>query len=324
MPDYQSQEQPSDPETPSNHHLASPSDKPVYKITRKGSRYNIIGPDGRVFSKNQSAAVVGPRWEELTYTPWPYESSAYESGLRLWELGLIPREHVGMTRLLIPRATAQPAPPPEPSRSAPAVPVAETEPAKDAAPDAATSTDETNEMPVSPASPAPALSASSQQLGLFEPATPAAVKTSASPTHAEPTRKSGTDMPPSAPPVTASLPAQPPLAPVDAPPMQHVVVTRVVLALPQPRINLDEQNRLMKLLRDDPALLFDARIRAALKVEIEYNRPQARWARTLLKVLDRYERQQRRQRQTGNANASTILAKHIAWQEEQQARVGPK
>lgn len=66
-----------------------------YRIMRKGSRYNILGPHGRIFMKYKSASIVGPRWEELTHTPWPYASSAYEAGMRLWELGLIKREQVG-------------------------------------------------------------------------------------------------------------------------------------------------------------------------------------------------------------------------------------
>lgn len=74
---------------------ALPTDRPAYRIMRKGSRYNILGPHGRVFTKYKSAAVAGPRWEELTHTPWPYNSSAYERGHRLWQLGLIEREQVG-------------------------------------------------------------------------------------------------------------------------------------------------------------------------------------------------------------------------------------
>ena len=72
-----------------------------YTILRKGSVYNIQGPYGREFGKYKSASTVGPRWEELTHTPWPFESSAYQSGLRLWELGIIRREHVGMRKLLV-------------------------------------------------------------------------------------------------------------------------------------------------------------------------------------------------------------------------------
>ena len=66
-----------------------------YRIMRKGSRYNILGPHGRIFTKYQSASQAGPRWEELTHTPWPYDSTAYERGHRLWELGLIERTQIG-------------------------------------------------------------------------------------------------------------------------------------------------------------------------------------------------------------------------------------
>ncbi len=72
-----------------------------YRITRKGSRYNILGPDGRLFTKFKSASIVGPRWEELTHTPWPYESAAYERGMRLWQLGLIQREQVGKRHIVV-------------------------------------------------------------------------------------------------------------------------------------------------------------------------------------------------------------------------------
>jgi hypothetical protein len=77
------------------------SDTPRYRIVRKGSLYNILGPDGRLFTKYKSASVVGPRWEELTHTPWPYESTAYERGLRLWQLGLIRREQVGKRQIVV-------------------------------------------------------------------------------------------------------------------------------------------------------------------------------------------------------------------------------
>lgn len=80
-----------------------------YRIIRKGSRYNITGSEGRIFSKFKSASVAGPRWEELTHTPWPHASSAYEPGLRLWELGLIARHLIGKTAA-IRRAQATPEP----------------------------------------------------------------------------------------------------------------------------------------------------------------------------------------------------------------------
>lgn len=99
---------------------------PPYTIRRKGSFYNIIGPNGREFSKYKSASVAGPRWEELTHTPWPYQSSAYEPGTRLWQLGLIERGEIGRMEVRVtpakpakaPHKTA-PAPLPEPPPSPP-------------------------------------------------------------------------------------------------------------------------------------------------------------------------------------------------------------
>lgn len=61
-----------------------------YHVRRRGSRYNIFGPGGRVFTSYQSAGVAGPRWEELTRTPWPHPSSAYRPGLRLAQLNPAP------------------------------------------------------------------------------------------------------------------------------------------------------------------------------------------------------------------------------------------
>lgn len=88
-----------DQHTPSSSTVDHPSHAPHgYHITRKGSRYNITGPEGRIFTKYKSASTAGPRWEELTHTPWPYPSSAYEPGLRLWELGIITREEISNTR----------------------------------------------------------------------------------------------------------------------------------------------------------------------------------------------------------------------------------
>jgi hypothetical protein len=169
------------------------SDTPRYRIVRKGSLYNILGPDGRLFTKYKSASVVGPRWEELTHTPWPYESTAYERGLRL------------------------PAHKPTPKLS---------------------------KCPV-----------------VIKPVT--------------------------------------------------------VLALPAPRIDLDEHIRLMQTLRHNPVLLFDAQIQQALRHEVEYHRPDANWAQHLLKLLARYEQ---RQQQTARAGSENVLEKHIAWQ-EQMAKV---
>ncbi|MBN1565084.1 MAG: hypothetical protein JXA10_14665 [Anaerolineae bacterium] len=99
--------------------LFSASDDPNpndYAILRKGSVYNIVGPYGREFGSYKSASIAGPRWEELTHTPWPYDSSAYTPGMRLWELGLIQREHVGMRKLL----THPDSPPPAASSTPPA------------------------------------------------------------------------------------------------------------------------------------------------------------------------------------------------------------
>lgn len=61
-----------------------------YHVRRRGSRYNIFGPDGRAFNRYESAGVAGPRWEELTRTPWPHPSSAYQPGLRLAQLDPTP------------------------------------------------------------------------------------------------------------------------------------------------------------------------------------------------------------------------------------------
>ena len=58
----------------------------LYHIRQRGSRYNILGPNGQVFKTYKSAGVVGPRWEELTRTPWPYSSCAYSAGDRLRQL----------------------------------------------------------------------------------------------------------------------------------------------------------------------------------------------------------------------------------------------
>jgi len=62
----------------------------AYHLRRRGSRYNILGPQGRIFATYQSAGVAGPRWEELTLTPWPQPSSAYQPGSRLAALRPIP------------------------------------------------------------------------------------------------------------------------------------------------------------------------------------------------------------------------------------------
>jgi hypothetical protein len=176
---------------------------------RRGNHYNILGPDGRAFKTYQSAALVGPRWEELTRTPWPHPSSAYAPGTHL--------------RQLLP-GTALPTLAPE---------------------------------------PAPARPGRSSH-----PVTPAA-------------------RPSSAPFVLAALP----------------------LALPAPRIELAEQMRLMQVLRHCPPLLFHPKVRQALRYEVEYHRPQARWAQHLLKLLARYDAHQHRAKPPSSA---TVLARHLA------------
>ena len=209
--------------------MVDPTDSPprTYTVLRKGSFYNIVDPDGRrVFSKGKSASVVGPRWEELTETPWPYDSSAYTSGLRLWELGLIPREHIGQRKLL--------------------------------------------EHPQPEASPA---------------------------------------RPDPDPPRTVRKPRARRQAPVLVTPP---------LGLPAPRIDLETQARLMHSLHRDPGLLFDEQVQQALRHEVEYHRPQARWAQALLNLLVRYEKRQRAQ--LVRTSSYIITARHIAWQEQQLAR----
>ncbi|MCD4685362.1 MAG: hypothetical protein K8S97_05455 [Anaerolineae bacterium] len=235
------------PEHPSADQSAFDNDSDItpteYRIVRKSSRYNITGPQGRVFSKYKSASVVGPRWEELTHTPWPHKSSAYESGLRLWELGLIPREQVGQTALqprLLPIAAPRKksaAQPPAPVESTPA------------------------------ATPPKAASAAQSQSA-------SAIK-----------RTIRLEHPP--------------------------------LGLPVPRIDLARQTALIESLRKNPRLLFNDDIRVALQQEIEYHRPYARWAEKLLKILARYDTQQRMREPESPMQQNTILARHIAWQEQQ-------
>jgi hypothetical protein len=86
------------------------------------------------------------------------------------------------------------------------------------------------------------------------------------------------------------------------------------LALPTPTIDLAQHKRLMTALRQDPALLFSPAIQQALHHEVEYNRPQARWAAHLLTLLARYERRQRT-RQSMKSDA-TLTIKHMKWQQE--------
>jgi hypothetical protein len=191
-------------------------DTTQYRIVRKGSRYNILGPDGRIFTKYKSASVVGPRWEELTSTPWPYDSTAYERGFRLWQLGLIRREQVGKQHIVVQRK---------------------------------------------------------------------------------------------------------PVAPIAAPkPASRIVIVPITrLALPAPRIDLNEHIRLMQSLHKNPVLLFDARIQQALRHEVEYHRPDAKWAQHLLKLLARYERS----RQSSGTSSDIVREKHMAWQEQRGQTEAP-
>jgi hypothetical protein len=87
------------------------------------------------------------------------------------------------------------------------------------------------------------------------------------------------------------------------------------LALPAPRIDLAEQ---MQLLRQNPPLLFHRQMRQALQHEAEYHRPQARWAQHLLKLLARYEAHPHR---TKPPSSATVMAKHIAWQEQRMSAI---
>jgi hypothetical protein len=238
--DSQPQEQRTDPETPLNEAaISQPRESIPYTIRRKGSRYNIFGSHGCIFSTYKSAGVVGPKWEELTHTPWPYRSSAYESGLRLWQLGLIERDQVGQQQLQQ-RSTA-------------------------------------NAEPVS---------------------TPAGASVPASPAGQEKHDIRQT------PPLTGTA---------------LLTACTPVLVLPAPRIDLENQTRLIQALRHNPSLLFNAQVRRALEHEVEYHRPDARWATTLLKLLARYDARQRRQSRMARIKPETILAKHIAWQEQRMA-----
>ncbi len=200
---------------------------------RRGSRYNILGPQGRVFGKYQSASVAGPRWEELTHTPWPYESSAYARGLRLWELGLIPREQVGARNIKPDESKAE------------------------------------NSM-----------------------------------SHKGDTPEQGEKTPDVAPEPVAK-PARPVV----------IMIPPPCRALPVPRLDLEAHAQHMTALKRNPALLFSPEMRSVLQNEVDYHRPQARWAQHLLNLLARYERQQQRERPAPVA-AATVTAKHIAWQEQ--------
>ncbi len=227
--------------------LSQSKESQLYTIRRKGSRYNILGPRGRVFPHYQSASIAGPRWEELTGMPWPYRSEAYESGMRLWQLGLIAREQVGKQRLTSPS------------------PVVATQP------------DQANNN---------------------------------SPVKTRTTRAKTKKLAPK-----QETLKQPPVvnARIESPRLEFP------LALPAPRINLREQARAIDELRRHPHLLFVPHTRVALQNEVDYHLPQARWARKLLSLLDHYETRQRRQSRLHSLSEETIMARHIAWQEEQHA-----
>lgn len=258
--------------TPRTDHQQSGEDR--YRISRKGSLYNILGPEGRIFSKYKSASVVGPRWEELTHTPWPYDSSAYESGLRLWELGLIERSQVGQRRPSLDAAPTDAPPPRQPD------PVPEPEPpAED-----------------KPVPQAPVIGA---QLDLLSAAAPQPDETPAPTT------------PPRERPQAYRV-----IQPVP-PPALHLALAPPPLALPAPRIDLAHQRAMIASLRKDPARLFEPAMRHALQTEVEYHLPLATWAAYLLRLLDRYERRQRRQ-SARHLDWQTIMHKHIAWQEQRQ------
>lgn len=263
----------------------------TYTIRRKGSRYNILGPNGREFATNKSASVVGPRWEELTHTPWPYSSSAYESGTRLWQLGIIERSQVGQRKL---------AAPPKPRRAA------------------------------TPAAKQPAAKKPPRRAKTKKP--PAKTATSAGKKTAKSVRQPAkTDTPatkPTAPAAQPERPARQPdrARPVLARPTQTPGVTLAVfepaVALPPPRIDLGEQTRLIQALRSDPRLLFQPNVREALQHEVDYHRPHAAWATTLLRLLTRFEKRERlrAQRDIIGRSSDVIQRKHIAWQEQQLAR----
>jgi hypothetical protein len=93
------------------------------------------------------------------------------------------------------------------------------------------------------------------------------------------------------------------------------------LALPAPRIDLDEHMRQINALRRDPKLLFQADMRVVLQHEVDYYRPQAQWARSLLKLLDRFERRQRHRNPHVETHSQAIMDKHLAWQQAQQGKM---
>jgi hypothetical protein len=96
------------------------------------------------------------------------------------------------------------------------------------------------------------------------------------------------------------------------------VIGDVLALLPAPQINLDVQTRQINALRRNPKLLFRAEMRIVLQNEVDYHRPYAVWARTLLKMLDRFERRQNRRKQHEETHSQVIMDKHLAWHKEQQ------
>ena len=96
----------------------------------------------------------------------------------------------------------------------------------------------------------------------------------------------------------------------------RLVRSAMVLALPAPTINLDQQTRQINALRRNPKRLFEADMRAVLQNEVEYHRPYANWARTLLNLLDRFERRKHRRKPHMETHSQAIMDKHLAWQQE--------
>lgn len=327
-----------------------------YTIRRKGSVYNIVGPEGRVFAKYKSASVVGPRWEELTETPWPYPSSAYEPGTRLWQLGLIDRGEVGKTERAIasgksrrgrinledapepltasqenekaaqsPTAKARPELKPlkAPARQLTLLDQPANSPAQSgplASPEDLTA----NEPPQSPAptgkpeaSPQTEPAASSDTVPSGKGVVSSDASQDAKPARRKSAPKASAETPPAKKKgrVAAHAAIMPPPATKHSTNPAHFPSTQMPLALPAPRINLEEQARHIQALRRNPQLLFEPQMRVILQHEVEYHRPYARWAKTLLTMLVRYDK--RKQRTRAALDPQTILAKHIAWQEEQ-------
>ena len=278
-----------------------------YSIRRKGSRYNIIGPMGRIFDKYKSASVVGPRWEELTHTLWPYQSSAYQPGTRLWQLGLIESSELDDKFAVLEQSNPVVVPT---SRTRPSV--------KKTISSVVGSKKNDSEQEVIPFIPSP-------------PARPAGLSPHDDPDERLPltldqdaieseAQVEGRDLRRDNHENTVKT-----NGPVHGVPTEYALegvaiapIPSLVLALPAPRIDLAEQARLIAALRRDPSLLFDSRVRQALAHEVEYHRPSSRWAQHLLKLLSKYDRRQERARAaTRRSDTQTIMVKHIAWQEQQ-------